>query len=98
LLTFRLVKELGSGEFGFVSLAIWEEQSKQLQVAVKVINSEACETEKVKFLQEAAIMCQFCHNNVIGLLGIVMEESIALVLEYAHRGDLKTVLFELKSM
>jgi len=88
------VKELGSGEFGLVSLATWKDQSK---VAIKVINSDASETEKVKFLQEAAIMCQFCHNNVIGLLGIVMEESIALVLEYALRGDLKTVLFELKS-
>ena len=88
------MKELGSGEFGLVSLAMWKDTSK---VAIKVINSEASETEKVKFLQEAAIMCQFSHYNVIGLLGIVMEESIALVLEYALRSDLKTVLFELKS-
>ena len=91
------MKELGSGEFGLVSLATWKDKSTQLQVAVKVINSEASEIEKVKFLQEAAIMCQFCHSNVIGLLGIVMEESLAIVLEYALRGDLKTVLFELKS-
>jgi len=92
-----LVKELGSGEFGSVSLAMWSDKSRPSQVAVKVLNSEACEKEKVRFLQEAAIMCQFCHNNVIGLLGIVMDEPMAIVLEYAVRGDLKSVLFELKS-
>jgi len=89
---FSVVKELGSGAFGLVNLAVWNDK----QVAIKMLNSEATEREKVKFLQEAAIMGQFIHENVIKLLGIMMQEPVGIVIEYANRGDLHKFLIELK--
>ena len=41
------------------------------EVAVKTMEDGASEGDRVKFLQEAAIMGQFNHPNIIRLLGIV---------------------------
>lgn len=86
------MKELGSGAFGLVSLAIWKDK----HVAIKTLNSEATEKEKLKFLQEAAIMGQFLHENVIRLLAIIMQEPVGIVIEFANKGDLHKFLIELK--
>ena len=42
-----------------------------MQVAVKTVKSGSLEVEKLKLLQEAAIMGQFVHHNVVHLVGIV---------------------------
>ncbi len=42
-----------------------------MEVAVKRLKPKATEKDKVKFLQEAAIMGQFLHPNVIKLQGVV---------------------------
>ena len=42
-------------------------------VAVKMLKEGADELEKVKFLQEAAIMGQFSHPNVVKLYGVITE-------------------------
>ena len=44
-------------------------------VAVKTLNKGVDEGDKVKFLQEAAIMGQFKHPNVVKLHGVVTEEE-----------------------
>lgn len=87
-----MVKELGSGAFGLVSLAVWNGK----HVAVKTLNSEATEKERIKFLQEATIMGQFVHENVIRLLAIMMQEPVGIVIEYASKGDLHMFLIELR--
>ncbi len=46
-----------------------------VDVAVKTLHEGATEQEKVKFLQEAAVMSQFKHINVLGLHGIIVEED-----------------------
>ena len=46
---------------------------KVTEVAVKTLNPGADEKEKVKFLQEAAIMGQFTHANVVKLYGVVRD-------------------------
>ena len=46
---------------------------KVVEVAVKTLNPGADEKEKVKFLQEAAIMSQFTHANVVKLYGVVHD-------------------------
>ena len=46
-----------------------------MQVAVKALNKGTSEGEKVKFLQEAAIMGQFFHPNIIKLHGVVTMEN-----------------------
>ena len=42
-----------------------------MEVAIKTLNHKANEKERVKFLQEAAVMGQFHHPNVITLHGVV---------------------------
>ena len=49
-------------------------------MAVKELKSGAVEEDRVKFLQEAAIMSQFNHTNVVKLHGIVtIDEPVSLL-------------------
>jgi len=89
----RIQEHLGSGEFGTVSHGLL---NNNLQVAVKTINTDANDNDKLRFLQEAAIMCQFDHENVIKLYGVVTEAPVMIVLEYMSRGDLRSLLRELQ--
>ena len=67
----RVVSHLGSGQFGSVEQGLWKRHgTKPVDVALKSLNKESSE-DKVKFLQEAAIMGQFRHPNVISLHGVV---------------------------
>ena len=71
---YSVQEELGSGQFGTVHKAEWKMNTKagSRLVAVKTLKTGADETDKVKFLQEAAIMGQFSHPNVVKLYGIVI--------------------------
>ena len=42
-----------------------------VDVAVKTLKTEATEEDRISFLQEAAIMGQFRHPNVVTLMGVV---------------------------
>ena len=67
----RLVKPIGSGHFGTVSKGLWVPSGTESEeVAVKTVKSTT-ELERVKLLQEAAIMGQFAHPNVVRLIGVV---------------------------
>ena len=46
-------------------------EGESVEVAVKVVKREAEEVQRVKLLQEAAIMGQFAHPNVVRLHGVV---------------------------
>ena len=72
--------------------------NKEVEVAVKTLKSTANDKERLRFLQEAAIMCQFDHENVIKLYGVVTEAPIMIVLEYMPHGDLQDVLIQLQPM
>ena len=63
-----------------------------------MLNADASDKDKLRFLQEAAIMCQFDHQNVIKLHGVVTETPIMIVLEFMSRGDLKNMLMQLQPM
>ena len=68
-----------------------------MQVAVKTLNSQCSESDRVKFLREAAIMGQFVHINVVQLHGVVTEEeNMMIVLEYVPNGDLRNYLLNIK--
>lgn len=43
---------------------------------MKVLKEGASELDKIKFLQEAAIMCQFKHPNVVRLHGVIKEKDM----------------------
>ena len=73
----RVGPVLGSGEFGVVHKGQWSTPACTVNVALKMSHRDAPETEKVKLLQEAAIMKQFQHPNVVRLLGAVtLEEPV----------------------
>ena len=94
----RNVGELGSGEFGVVAHGKWTQSPhKEVEVAIKMLNPDASDKDRLRFLQEAAIMCQFDHKNVIKLYGVVTESPIMIVLEYMSRGDLRNLLLKLQS-
>ena len=66
------MKRIGSGNFGTVSKGIWYGGggSEPEEVAIKTVKNTT-ELERIKLLQEAAIMGQFAHGNVVRLHGVV---------------------------
>ena len=69
---YRIIKHLGAGQFGTVSKGVWESPYGSTEVAVKMLQPQASDRDKkVKFLQEAAIMGQFLHPNIVKLHGVV---------------------------
>lgn len=45
------------------------------EVAVKTMENE-CEEDEVRFLQEAAIMAQFKHTNIVTMRGILTDKPV----------------------
>ena len=75
----RITKDLGSGQFGTVKQGVWYAPYGSVDVAVKMLKDNPLEEEKVKFLQEAAIMGQFHHSNIVKLYGVVtVGEPVSL--------------------
>ena len=69
MLTYiRVFSKLGTGQFGKVCKAVWTEGGEETEVAVKTLTDSA---NTVKFLQEAAIISQFRHPNILTLHGVV---------------------------
>ena len=97
---YSFSQKIGSGEFGTVHLGVWTKGSADpIQVAVKTLNSPCSESDRVKFLREAAIMGQFESDNIVRLHGVVTEVRDAIiVLEYMSKGDLREFLIDLKTM
>ena len=74
----RLTGFLGSGQFGNVDKGMMRTSGGMyIEVAVKTLSpveqQEHSKEDKVRFLQEAAIMAQFKHPNVVKLYGVVQD-------------------------
>ena len=54
---------------------MWNGPNGIVNVAVKRLAAGAAKANRVKLLQEAAIMGQFLHPNVIQLFGIVVRQD-----------------------
>ena len=54
---------------------MWHTEQGDLDIAVKKLNKKASERDTVRFLQEAAIMGQFKHPNIVRLHGVVTVGS-----------------------
>ena len=50
---------------------MWHTEQGDLDIAVKMLNKQSSERGTVRFLQEAAIMGQFKHPNIVRLHGVV---------------------------
>ena len=65
---------------------------------MKTLNSQCSESDRVKFLREAAIMGQFEGDNIVCLYGVVTKVRDAMiVLEYMPKRDLSEFLVGLKN-
>ena len=70
----RLGEQLGSAQFGTVYQGeLISAAGERLEVAVKTLKEGSGEQDRVKFLQEAAIMGQFKHLNVVNMYGVVTD-------------------------
>ena len=68
----RRTDKIGGGQFGTVYRGEWKSSLETCEVALKILNKDQpTEKDQVKFLQEAAIMGQFRHPNVVKLFGVV---------------------------
>ena len=73
----ELLTKVGEGEFGEVYKAVLKTPTGTSQdVAVKVVKKGAPQEERLKLLQEAAILGQFRHKHVVDLKGIVRDELV----------------------
>ena len=74
---------LGSGQFGTVYKGVLDSGGGEVEVAVKTLKEESGEEDRVKFLQEAAIMGQFKHHNVVEMFGVVtLGEPVSCLILY----------------
>ena len=71
------MEPVGARRFGNseVCRAQWAISGATKDIAVKTLRAEVPEEEKVRFLQEAAIMGQFFHPNIVKLYGVVTVED-----------------------
>ena len=71
LSTVKKQRKLGEGQFGEVLKGEWTTPKKTMTVALKSLKSSASDEERLKLLQEAAIMGQFNHPHIVRLYGVV---------------------------
>ena len=74
-LQHRVKGHLGSGHFATVKRGKWMSCDGEKEVAIKTLHRDAGNENRVKCLQEAAIMAQFHHPNIVLLHGIVIDED-----------------------
>ncbi|KAH8245467.1 hypothetical protein KR032_010525 [Drosophila birchii] len=89
----KLLRFLGSGAFGEVYEGqLQTEDAKEPQrVAIKSLRKGA--SEFAELLQEAQLMSNFKHENIVCLVGICFDtESISLIMEHMEAGDLLSYL------
>ena len=70
-----LGKLIGFGQFGDVFQGILYTGEEDIEVAVKTLKKGSKDIDKIKFLQEATIMGQFKHPNVVTTYGMVGEHE-----------------------
>ena len=66
---------VGIGEFGVVRGGVWSVGGEEREVAVKSLADGSTDATRIRFLQEAAIMRQFKHPNVITLHGVLLDSD-----------------------
>ena len=87
----KINEMLGEGNFGNVHSGVWRSHGGDIPVAIKslkVEDKESC----VSFLQEAAILGQFNHPNILKLIGVVTLTTPLMMVTELMRTGLKEFL------
>ncbi|KAG8235418.1 hypothetical protein J437_LFUL015874 [Ladona fulva] len=85
------LQEIGEGCFG----KVYRGDSNSSVVAIKVLKDSASQEAEEDFLREVEIMSAFRHENILALIGVVIQEngqSPWMVFEFMPFGDLAEVL------
>uniref|UniRef100_A0A0A9YBQ5 Tyrosine-protein kinase receptor n=2 Tax=Lygus hesperus TaxID=30085 RepID=A0A0A9YBQ5_LYGHE len=91
----KLLKEIGQGSFGMVYDGIMKsvDGTQDLPCAIKTVNVQAADRDRIEFLNEASVMKAFTTHHVVKLLGVVSQGQPTLVImELMGLGDLKSYL------
>ncbi|EOB14162.1 Serine/threonine-protein kinase ark1 [Nosema bombycis CQ1] len=92
---FELIKQLGRGKFGQVWLAV--EKNKGYVVALKIIKRNTIESKETakQLRREIEIHSRLKHKNILRMYGYFYDsERLYIILEYANKGELFTILNE----
>ena len=54
---------------------VWKIGTIEFAVALKALSEGSTVESRVKFLQEAAIMAQFRHSNIVSLYGVISKDE-----------------------
>jgi serine/threonine protein kinase len=98
---YEVIRDLGSGHFGTVHLAVGEVPSRGARppvrrlVAIKKLKDSADPEAVSLLLQEFALLDQVKHRGVVRVFEY-LEEEHAVVMEYIHGVSLRQVLDELE--
>ena len=87
----ELQVELGRGNYAIVHSAMWKTQKGDIPVAVKSLKKED-EESSISFLQEAVILGQFNHPNVLKLLGVMTLSNPIMMVTERMQSELKDFL------
>lgn len=92
----KQMHELGQGSFGMVYEGIIRDlkiDGGETRCAIKTVNENATDKERISFLNEASVMKQFDTAFVVRLLGVVSQSQPTMVImELMINGDLKGYL------
>lgn len=103
----QLKNLIGNGQYGEVFKAEYSDPYSKLNLTVAVKQSkpvrtsehefaENADTRTQKLLEEAFIMQQFDHPNIIKLIGICKTLPVFMVIEFCEFGDLRRYLSEIR--
>lgn len=91
----KAIKVIGAGQFGQVYIATKRNrQTQELEtVAVKTLKDVKSAADREEFVHEAEVMLETNHKNLLGLIGVaVQQKPWLMVLDCMDFGDLRGVL------
>nr|XP_014098252.1 tyrosine-protein kinase Shark isoform X2 [Bactrocera oleae] len=91
----ELGKLIGEGEFGSVyrgylkgSVLGVTEKNSHMEIAIKTLRDEHCQTSKNEFLREASVMMHLKHHCIVQLIGLSKGDNLMMIQELVPLGSM----------